>query len=81
MPSKSVVVGSAVGLHARPAAIIAEAVEKLGVSVTINGVDAGSSLMIMTLGAKKGDIVEVASDDDGALAEITALVERDLDAE
>ncbi|SFC07950.1 phosphocarrier protein [Nocardioides terrae] len=81
MPSKSVVVGSAVGLHARPAAIIAEAVEKLGAGVTINGVDAGSSLMIMTLGAKKGDTVEVASDDDAALAEIVALVERDLDAE
>ena len=27
MPSKSVVVGSAVGLHARPAAIIAEKAE------------------------------------------------------
>ena len=29
MPSKSVVVGSAVGLHARPAAIIAEAAGEL----------------------------------------------------
>jgi phosphocarrier protein HPr len=81
MPSTSVVVGSAVGLHARPAAIIAETVANLGAAVTINGVDAGSSLMIMTLGAKKGDEVEVASDDPAALAEIVALVERDLDAE
>jgi phosphocarrier protein len=81
MPSKSVVVGSAVGLHARPAAIIAEAVGDLGATVTINGVDAGSSLMIMTLGAKKGDSVEVASDDPSALDQIAALVERDLDAE
>ena len=30
MPSKSVVVGSAVGLHARPAAIIAEKAGELG---------------------------------------------------
>ena len=30
MPSKSVVVGSAVGLHARPAAIIAEKARELG---------------------------------------------------
>ena len=30
MPSKSVVVGSAVGLHARPAAIIAEKAGDLG---------------------------------------------------
>ena len=37
MPSKSVVVGSAVGLHARPAAIIAEKAGELGSDVTING--------------------------------------------
>jgi phosphocarrier protein HPr len=81
MPSKSVVVGSAVGLHARPAAIIAEAVGKLGGGVTINGVDAGSSLMIMTLGAKRGDPVEVAGAEAAAVEEIAALVERDLDAD
>ena len=80
MPSKSVVVGSAVGLHARPAAIIAEAAESLDASVTINGVDASSSLMIMTLGAGNGDTVEVESDDQSALDTIAALVEQDLDA-
>lgn len=80
MPSKSVVVGSAVGLHARPAALIAEAAGELASTVTINGVDAGSSLMIMTLGAKKGDSVEVASEDEAALEKIAALVEQDLDA-
>jgi phosphocarrier protein HPr len=81
MPSKSVVVGSSVGLHARPAAIIAEAAGKLDSAVTINGVDAGSSLMIMTLGAKQGDPVEVAGEDVAAVETIAALVERDLDAE
>ena len=81
MPSKSVVVGSAVGLHARPAAIIAEAAGDLGSTVTINGVDAGSSLMIMTLGAKRGDTVEVAGEVESAVGVIAALVERDLDAE
>lgn len=81
MPSTSVVVGSAVGLHARPAAIIAEAAGNLDSTVTINGVDAGSSLMIMTLGAKKGDTVEVASDDEAALEKIAALVAQDLDAD
>lgn len=80
MPTKSVVVGSAVGLHARPAAIIAERVGELGAEVTINGVDASSSLMIMTLGAGKGDAVEVASEDQAALDVIAALVEQDLDA-
>ena len=66
MPSKSVVVGSSVGLHARPAALIAEAAGELGVEVTINGVDASSALMLMTLGAACGDTVEVASDDEAA---------------
>lgn len=80
MPSKSVVVGSAVGLHARPAQIISEAVEGLGSEVTINGVDAGSSLLIMTLGAGHGDTVEVSGDDAAAVDAIAALVEKDLDA-
>ena len=81
MPSKSVVVGSSVGLHARPAAIIAEAADGLGSPVTINGVDASSSLMIMTLGAKCGDTVEVAGEDQAAVDDIAALVEQDLDAD
>ena len=81
MPTKSVVVGSAVGLHARPAAIIAEKAGELGADVTINGVDASSSLMLMTLGAKNGDTVEVESEDEAALEAISALVEQDLDAD
>ena len=48
---------------------------------TINGVDASSSLMIMTLGAKNGDTVEVESDDQAAVDTIAALVEQDLDAD
>ena len=81
MPSKSAVVGSSVGLHARPAAIIAEAADGLGSAVTINGVDASSSLMIMTLGAKCGDTVEVAGEDQSAVDSIATLVEQDLDAD
>lgn len=80
MPTKSVVVGSSVGLHARPAALIAEAAGALGATVTINGVDASSSLMIMTLGAKCGDTVEVAGDDTAAVEKIAGMVEQDLDA-
>lgn len=85
MPAKTVTVGSAIGLHARPAAIIAEAVVNAGVAVTLSmdggePVDAGSALMIMTLGAGKGAQVTVESDDDGALATVADLVEQDLDA-
>jgi phosphocarrier protein len=85
MPSKTVNVGSAVGLHARPAAIIAEAAADLDAEVTpsVAGddpVDASSALLIMTLGAGKGDAVEVSSDDQSAVDTIAALVEKDLDA-
>ena len=81
MPSKTVVVGSAVGLHARPAAIIAEAAGELGRPRSPStAVDASSALLIMTLGAGNGDTVEVASDDQAAVDTIAALVEQDLDA-
>lgn len=86
MPSKNVIVGSAVGLHARPAAIIAQAVTDSGVEVTLSfeggePVDAGSALMIMTLGAGNGADVTVASDDPAVLEQIAELVAADLDAE
>jgi len=85
MPSKTVTVGSSVGLHARPAAIISEAASELDVEVTLavpgeEPVDASSSLLIMTLGAACGDQVEVASEDQAALDTVAALVEKDLDA-
>jgi phosphocarrier protein HPr len=85
MPTKSVAVGSAVGLHARPAALISEAADELDSEVLIgvpggDPVDASSALMIMTLGAKKGDTVEVSGDSEDDVAAIAALVEQDLDA-
>lgn len=85
MPSKTVAVGSSVGLHARPAQLIAEAAGELDAEVLIgipgdDPVDASSSLLIMTLGAGPGDQVEVSSEDQGALDTIVALVEKDLDA-
>ena len=85
MPTKTVVVGSAVGLHARPAALISEAAGELGSEVFIGipgdePVDASSSLLIMTLGAGNGDSVEVSGEDQAAVDKIAALVEQDLDA-
>ena len=88
MPSKNVIVGSAVGLHARPAAIIAEAAEAYDDEILLTlvggdddeGVDAASSLMIMTLGAEKGSEVIVESDNEEAVEKIAALIEQDLDA-
>lgn len=89
MASKTVTVGSSVGLHARPAALIAEAAEGYDDEITLvlvggdddEGVDAASSLMIMTLGAEQGAEVVVTSDNADAVEAIAALIERDLDAE
>lgn len=85
MPSKTVTVGSSVGLHARPAGVIADAATALGVEVTLavpgeEPVDAGSALFIMTLGAACGDQVTVSSEDADAVETISRLVETDLDA-
>ncbi|WP_420753687.1 HPr family phosphocarrier protein [Rhodococcus sp. O3] len=85
MSSTTVTVGSSIGLHARPAGIIAEAVVAAGVPVTLavdggEPVDAGSALMIMTLGATQGTAVTVTCDDDAVLAKIAELVVADLDA-
>lgn len=86
MYTVTVTVGSAVGLHARPAAIISEAAGELDSEVLIatpggEGVDASSALLIMTLGAGHGDQVEVSGEDEADVAKIAALVEQDLDAE
>ncbi|MFG1817596.1 HPr family phosphocarrier protein [Kribbella sp. NPDC049174] len=85
MSSTTISVGSAVGLHARPAAVIAAAVTEAGVPVTLATtegvpVDAGSALLIMTLGAKRGDDVTVTCDDDAVLRKVADLVATDLDA-
>jgi len=85
MPTQTVTVGSAVGLHARPAAIISEKVDELGAEITLavpgsEPVDAASSLLIMTLGAANGDKGEVTGPDQAAVDTIAALVAQDLDA-
>lgn len=85
MPSKTVIVGSAEGLHARPAGIIAEAAEKYDDDIEITfgdeDADAASAMLIMALGAEKGASVIVASDNAAAVDEIAALIEQDLDVE
>jgi phosphocarrier protein HPr len=85
--SRTAVVGSSVGLHARPATLIAQRAATLDAQVRIGRegkapVDARSALLLMTLGASQGDEVLVEAegpDAEGALAEIVALVQSDLD--
>ena len=89
MPIRTVAVASSVGLHARPAALLASAVNDSGLDVTVallggEPVDAGSILEVMTLGAEHGDTVTLSADGDGADGVLDSLVEllsRDLDKE
>ena len=89
MATRTVTVGSASGLHARPAALFVAAAAKQPVKVTIRtgekkAVPARSMLSVLSLGAKYGTEVILEADGDGAdtaLEELADLLARDLDAE
>ncbi|RZQ65604.1 HPr family phosphocarrier protein [Amycolatopsis suaedae] len=88
MPERRVTVASKVGLHARPAALVAKAAAEQPVQVSIakDGgppVPAGSMLNLMTLAAAHGDEVVISAEGEGAQAAVDAiadLVASDLDA-
>ncbi|WNM27960.1 HPr family phosphocarrier protein [Demequina capsici] len=89
MPARTVAIGSSVGHHARPAQLFVTAVQESGLAVTIGRpggahMDARSILGVMALGAKHAEEVELSVEGDGAdavLADLVALLERDLDSE
>ncbi|WP_084125770.1 HPr family phosphocarrier protein [Demequina sp. NBRC 110054] len=88
MTTRTVEIGSSVGLHARPAALFVQAVNDAGIPVTIckpggASTPANSLLGVMALGAKHGETVELSSDADGAdevLDTLVELLKKDLDA-
>ena len=87
MPERTVVVASAHGLHARPAALFTQAAAKAGVPVTIakggKSVNAASILGVISLGIDHGDEVVIAVDGEDAetvLDELTDLLTTDHDA-
>ena len=85
MATRIAIVGSSVGLHARPASIVAEAAAEFDDEVLLSvdgeeGVDASSVMLIMTLGAEKCAEVTVESDNADAMNAIADLIEKDLDA-
>ena len=92
MAERTATVASRVGLHARPAAIFAEAAGDLPVEVTIAAegepadaaMDASSILSLMSLGAKHGDKVVLRAEGEGAdeaLDSLVKILETDHDAE
>lgn len=89
MAQRTVVVASAVGLHARPAKLFTQAAAASGLTVQIakDGgapVNASSILRVMALAVKHGEEVTLTAEGDGADDVLDRLVEMlatDLDAE
>lgn len=88
MAERTVTIASAVGLHARPAALFVQAASESGLDIEIgrtgeDPVDATSILGVMALGAKHGEEVVLTADGDGAdeaLDSLVDLLSQDLDA-
>jgi phosphocarrier protein HPr len=87
MATTRVKIGSAVGLHARPAGLLVQAAAKQPVQVLIGrpgtqGVPASSILAVMSLGVAGGEEVELTAEGEGAEAaveELAALLAQELD--
>ena len=86
--TRTVTVGSKVGLHARPASLFTTAAAASGHQVTIakaggTPVDARSILSVMSLGVAGGEELTLAVSGDEAervLQELGDMLESDLDA-
>lgn len=84
---RTVIIGSRVGLHARPASIFVQAVNATGHDVTVTkssgeSADATSILSVLALGVGHGEevVIDVSGDNADAVAdELAALLVTDLD--
>lgn len=86
MTRRTAVVAAAVGLHARPAAALAEAAAALApLTITLSdasgrAADAASILSVLALGVPHGAVVTIETEGDGAdvaLDHLVALIETD----
>lgn len=88
MAERRVVVGSSVGLHARPAALLVQAAGRQPVAISIGKdggevVDARSILSVIGLDARGGDVVVLHADGvgaDTALDEVAAVIAANHDS-
>ncbi|HAN23109.1 MAG: HPr family phosphocarrier protein [Microbacterium sp.] len=86
--TRTVRIGSAHGLHARPAKLFAQAAKDAGLPVTIAKdagapVNAASILGVIALGIEQGDYVTLTADGEGAenvLDDLADLLTTDHDA-
>ena len=87
MAQREVIVGSRIGLHARPAALFVKSAAAQSVRITIRkgegpAVDARSILRVLALGARNGDTVILEAEGVGAeaaLESVAAVVAQDHD--
>jgi phosphocarrier protein len=87
--TRTVRIGSAHGLHARPAKLFAQAAKEAGIPVTVakgdaKPVNAASILGVISLGVEQGDEVTLTADGDGAegvLDTLADLLTTDHDAQ
>lgn len=63
------------GLHARPAAQLVSTASEFDADITLGGVDAKSLLRIISLGASRGQSIEIVATGDDADQAVTALSE------
>jgi phosphocarrier protein len=80
MSERRVVIGSKIGLHARPASLFVQAAAAAPVPVTIakdggEAVNARSILSVLALDARGGDEVVLIADGDGADEALEQLVQ------
>ncbi len=91
MTERNATIASRVGLHARPAAIFAEAAGEYDLEITIaragepvdEAMDAASILSLMSLGASHGEVVVLRAEGEGAdaaLEHLVQILETDHDA-
>lgn len=86
--TRTVRIGSAHGLHARPAKMFAQAAKDAGIPITIakdagSPVNAASILGVIALGIEQGDYVTLVADGDNAeavLDQLSELLSTDHDA-
>ncbi|MET8139076.1 HPr family phosphocarrier protein [Sphaerisporangium sp. NPDC005288] len=82
MAERKVIVESAVGLHARPAATFVQTAAKAPIDITVGKpgrtpVSAKSILSILALDVRNGEVIVIQADGDGAekvLDELVAIV-------
>ncbi|UWX97235.1 dihydroxyacetone kinase phosphoryl donor subunit DhaM [Arthrobacter zhaoxinii] len=64
------------GLHARPAAVVAQLLADLDAEITINGVDGKSVMMLMTLGLRPGETLSATATGPDAARAVELLAEQ-----